>query len=92
MMKNPTKKKSLIASAIFVAFVSTAFAGCYYDRDDWGYHRDWHRDYSYYDRDRYYDHDRDWRDDSYYRWRDYRDRDDRSSSNRIDPLRNHYID
>jgi len=32
MMKNPTKKKSLIASAIFVAFVSTVFAGCYYDR------------------------------------------------------------
>jgi hypothetical protein len=48
MMKNPTKKKSRIASAIFVAFVSTVFAGCYYDRDDdWGYHRYSHPDYSY---------------------------------------------
>ena len=45
--------------------------------DNWGYHRDLHGDYSYYDRD--------WRDDSYYRWHDYRDRDDRSSWNRIDP-------
>jgi hypothetical protein len=80
MMRNPTKKKSLIASAIFVAFVSTVFAGCYYDRTTTGgYHRDLHGDYSYYDRD--------WRDDSYYRWHDYRDRDDRSSWNRIDPCK-----
>src|SRR5262249_45527497 len=86
MMKNPTKKKSLIASAIFVAFVSTVFRRLLLRSDDnWGYHRDLHGDYSYYDRDRYYGHDRDWRDDSYYRWHDYRDRDDRSSWNRIDP-------
>ena len=58
------EEEILIASAIFMAFVSTVFAGWYLRSDDnWGYYRDLHGDCSYYDRDRYYDHDRDWRDD-----------------------------
>ena len=103
---NSVKKRSLVASIIFATFVSTIFAGCYHDRDDdWRYHR-YSRDYSYdrdrYDRDRYdnrdpYDdrdayYDRDWRRDGYDRWNDYRDRDNRYRSTRIDPLRNHYND
>ena len=94
---NSAKKKSILASIVFATFVSTIFAGCYYDRDDdWGYHRYSRRNYSYYDRDhyrdRYYDRDSDWRDARYYRWHDRGYRDNRYSSNRIDPLRNHYND
>ena len=103
---NQANKRPLIASFVFLAFVSTFFAGCYYDRDDrWGYDR-YSRDYSYdrdrydhdrYDRDRYrYDRDRysdrDWPRGRYDRWRDYRDRDDSYSWSRVDPLRSHYND
>ena len=91
------KKKSVVGSIMFAMFLSTIFAGCYYDRDDdWGYHRYSRRDYDYYDRDRYhgryYDRDRDWRDGRYSHWDDYRYRGERYGVNRIDPLRNHYND